>query len=120
MNGNQFRLAFPRKERYSTRMADQTSNTLAFLDEVETSMRATLDALVIPSDEPITITTPNWNPSLVQLESNLNGWQALLEEMAVKVQETQTELTALDADLKRSLDTFTTARKHLQGTADLG
>jgi hypothetical protein len=43
----------------------------------------------------------------------------LLSEMAAKVQETQTELTALDADLKRSLDTFTVARKHLQGAAEL-
>lgn len=93
--------------------------TLVFLDDVEASLQQTLATLVIPPDETPTVATPDWNSALMRLEGNLTGWQALIGEMAAKVQETQSELTLLDNDLKRSLVAFAAARKHLQGTVEL-
>ena len=40
--------------------------------------------------------------------------------MADQVRAAQDELAGLDADLRRSLDAFATARKHLQGEAASG
>jgi hypothetical protein len=52
--------------------------------------------------------------TLTRLEGNLAGWQGILVEMADKVRTAQEELAVLDADLKRWLDAFAAARKHLQ------
>ncbi len=93
--------------------------TMAFLDDVDASLRQTLATLEVPLEEPAASSAPDWNTALVRLESNLTGWQTLLGEMATKVQETQSELTLLDNDLKRSLVAFAAARKHLQGTIEL-
>ena len=53
--------------------------------------------------------------ALGRLEENLTGWQSMLGDMAERVRAAQDDLAALDADLRRSLDAFSTARKHLQG-----
>lgn len=97
------------------------SATLAFLDDVEASLQHALATLAVPSDEPVMAPpgAPDWSDSLTRLEGNLSGWQALLGEMSNKVQATQTELTLLDNDLKRSLVAFAMARKHLQGVAEV-
>ena len=52
--------------------------------------------------------------ALVRLEGNLAGWQGILVEMADRVRVAQDELGVLDTDLKRWLDAFAAARKHLQ------
>lgn len=89
-----------------------------FLNDVDATLQATLASIVVP-DEVVVAETHPWASTLVRLESNLSGWQAILGVMAEQVQETQRVLTALDADLKRSLHTFAMARKHLQGAAEL-
>ena len=52
--------------------------------------------------------------ALGRLEGNLAGWQGILVEMADKVRVAQDELAVLDSDLRRWLDGFAAARKHLQ------
>ena len=43
----------------------------------------------------------------------------ILADVAEKVREAQDDLTGLDTDLKRSLDAFAAARKHLQTVAPM-
>jgi hypothetical protein len=55
-----------------------------------------------------------WATALGRLEGNLDGWQGMLGEMAESVRAAQDDLVALDADLRRALNAFAAARKHLQ------
>jgi hypothetical protein len=95
------------------------SPSAEFLDGVLASVRGALTAL--ERQEPALLEpAPQdrgraWAAALGRLEGNLDGWQGILGEMAEKVRAAQDELAALDADLKRSLDAFAAARKHLQG-----
>lgn len=94
----------------------ELSPSAEFLDTVVASVRAALAALdrhearlaEPPEHERVSAA------ALGRLEENLAGWQALLGDMAEKVRATQDGLAGLDADLRRSLDAFATARKHLQ------
>jgi hypothetical protein len=92
-----------------------------FLDGVLADVRAALAALD-DREAALPDATPDGPESgaaraaaLGRLEVNLDGWQGILGEMAEKVHAAHEELAALDADLKRSLDAFAAARKHLQG-----
>jgi hypothetical protein len=97
------------------------SPSAEFLDGVLASVRNSLAALDrhdsaladLPPASPDRERT--WAAALGRLEGNLDGWQGLLGEMAEKVRAAQEDLAALDTDLKRSLDAFAAARKHLQG-----
>lgn len=97
------------------------SQSAEFLDGVLASVRNTLAALdrhdsalaELPALSPDRERT--WAAALGRLEGNLDGWQGILGEMSEKVRAAQDDLAALDSDLKRSLDAFAAARKHLQG-----
>ena len=101
----------------------ELSPSAEFLDSVTASVRDALAALdrhesvlgELPA--PTADTHRASAGALVRLEENLAGWQAILGDMAEKVRTVQDDLAALDADLRRSLDAFATARKHLQGEA---
>ena len=91
-----------------------------FLDGVLASVRDALAALDRHDTGQTGLTSDpsrerTWATALGRLEGNLDGWEGMLGEMAEKVRSAQDDLTALDADLKRSLDAFAAARKHLQG-----
>jgi hypothetical protein len=91
-----------------------------FLDGVLDSVRdalAALDGHELGQADPAVTSDRDraWAAALSRLEGNLDGWQGMLGEMADKVRAAQEDLAALDADLKRSLDAFAAARKHLQG-----
>lgn len=102
------------------------SPSAEFLDTVSASVRDALAALdrhesalgELPA--PTADTDRASAGALGRLEENLAGWQAILGDMAEKVRAAQDDLATLDADLRRSLDAFATARKHLQGEATGG
>ena len=93
----------------------------AFLDGVAASVRDALagldrhDAALAGLPAPAPDREQAWAEALGRLEGNLAGWQGIVGEMAERVRSAQDELSALDADLRRSLDAFAAARKHLQG-----
>jgi hypothetical protein len=96
-----------------------------FLDEVAASVRDTLAALEqheasLAGPAPTTGRDQADPAALGRLEESLSGWQAILGDMAERVRAAQDDLAALDADLRRSLDAFAAARKHLQGEAASG
>ncbi|HKB01314.1 MAG TPA: hypothetical protein VKD90_03800 [Gemmataceae bacterium] len=91
-----------------------------FLDGVLASVREALAALecdeIGRGDLAVTPDRERaWATAIGRLEGSLDGWQGMLGEMAEKVRAAQDDLVALDSDLKRSLDAFAAARKHLQG-----
>jgi hypothetical protein len=97
------------------------SPSVEFLDGVLASVRDALAALE-GQDPAAAGPAPagpdqgrRWAAALGRLEGNLDGWQGILGEMADKVRAARDDLAALDADLRRSLDAFAAARKHLQG-----
>jgi hypothetical protein len=97
----------------------EPSPSAEFLDTVTDSVRDALAALdrheaALPEPAPPAGGQAH-AAALGRLEQNLAGWQAILGDMAERVRAAQAELAALDADLRRSLDTFAAARKHLQG-----
>ena len=98
----------------------ETPPSAEFLDEVAASVRAALDALDRHEADLAPLPEPDraWAGALGRLEENLSGWQTMLGDMAERVRAAQDDLSELDADLKRSLDAFAAARKHLQGQAD--
>jgi hypothetical protein len=100
----------------------ELSPSAEFLDTVAGSVR---DALVALDRHEATLAAWPAAPAerqrtavgaLGRLEASLAGWQSILGDMAERVRAAQEELTGLDADLRRSLDTFATARKHLQSS----
>jgi hypothetical protein len=101
----------------------ETSPSAEFLDTVAASVRDALAALdrheASLIEQPMSTGEPQhaYARSLGRLEENLSGWQGILGDMADRVRAAQDELSTLDADLRRSLDVFATARKHLQGEA---
>jgi hypothetical protein len=93
-----------------------------FLEEVEAGVRdalADLDRHAAAFAERPVSSAPEraWHDALERLEGNLHGWQSILAQVAERVREAQGDLTGLDSDLKRSLDAFAAARKHLQAVA---
>jgi hypothetical protein len=91
-----------------------------FLDDVVASVRDALADLdrhdaSLADLPPAAAREQAWAGPLGRLEENLSGWQAILGDMAERVRAAQDDLSGLDADLKRSLDAFAAARKHLQG-----
>jgi hypothetical protein len=99
----------------------EISPTTEFLNEVEQSVREALAALdrddVLLAQQPVAAPATEKVWALNRLEENLTGWRAILGDMAERVRTSQEDLAGLDADLKRSLDTFAAARKHLQAGA---
>jgi hypothetical protein len=101
----------------------EPSPSAEFLDSVAGNVRDALAALdrhqASLADLPVPLRDRQraYAGALGRLEESLAGWQAMLGDMAERVREAQEELTGLDADLRRSLDAFSTARKHLQGEA---
>ena len=99
----------------------EPSLSAEFLTGVADSVRAALAALDRHEATLVELPTAGpdreqaWTGPLSRLEENLTGWQAILGDMADRVRASQDDLAALDADLKRSLDAFAAARKHLQG-----
>ena len=101
----------------------ELSPSTEFLDAVATSVRDALAAL--DQHEARLLSGPTsggerqneYAGALSRLEQNLIGWQSILGDMAERVRAAQDDLASLDADLRRSLDAFATARKHLQGEA---
>jgi hypothetical protein len=97
----------------------ETTPSAEFLDTVAASVRDALAALdrheASLSEPPPAATGETHAAALGRLEENLTGWQAMLGDMAERVRAAQDDLAALDADLRRSLDAFAAARKHLQG-----
>jgi len=99
----------------------ETSPSAEFLDTVAASVRDALAALdrheASLSELPASAGDRKqaYATALGRLEENLTGWQAILGDMAERVRAAQDDLAALDEDLRRSLDTFAAARKHLQG-----
>jgi hypothetical protein len=100
----------------------ELSPSAEFLDTVAMSVRdalAALDRHEAPLDDPPDRAggrEQTYAGSLGRLEENLAGWQAILGDMAERVRAAQDELAGLDTDLRRSLDAFATARKHLQSS----
>ena len=95
----------PRPPSSSTRSTASVRDALAALDRHEAAL---------PNRPPAAGGLAHAR-ALGRLEENLTGWQAILGDMAERVRAAQDDLAALDADLRRSLDAFATARKHLQG-----
>ncbi|HEX3148537.1 MAG TPA: hypothetical protein VHR66_10665 [Gemmataceae bacterium] len=101
----------------------ELSPSTEFLDEVQRSVREALaaldrdDALLASDHVTASSAEKSCAAALNRLEDNLVGWRAILDDMALRVRSAQEDLSGLDTDLKRSLDTFATARKHLQGDA---
>ena len=104
----------------------ELSPSTEFLSEVEQSVRDALAALdrdeAVLANQPAAIPEADktWGKAWNRLEANLAGWRAILGDMAERVRTSQDDLTGLDSDLKRSLDAFAAARKHLQGEAASG
>ena len=96
------------------------SPSAEFLDSVAGSVRDALAALdrheatLADLPAPAADRQQTYAGALGRLEESLAGWQAILGDMAERVRTAQDELAGLDADLRRSLDAFATARKHLQ------
>lgn len=86
--------------------------------EVEAQVRQALANLSrIEAESEVNSAPPNARPSVLdRLQSGLTGWETILSNMAERARLVQEELSSLDVDLNRSLDTFVTARKHLQGS----
>ena len=104
----------------------ELSPSAEFLDSVAGSVRDALAALDRHEASLADLPAPPperqraYAAALGRLEESLAGWQAMLGDMAERVRSAQDELTGLDADLRRSLDAFATARKQLQGEAASG
>lgn len=95
------------------------SASLQFMDNVAASVAVALAELdrhesALAASRNETLATITSLDTLTRLEGNLAGWQGILVEMADKVRIAQDELAVLDTDLKRWLDAFAAARKHLQ------
>jgi hypothetical protein len=94
------------------------SPSLQFMDDVAASVAAAVAELDHHESALAASRTPRGETAsldaLSRLEGNLAGWQGILVEMADKVRVAQDELAVLDTDLKRWLDAFAAARKHLQ------
>lgn len=98
----------------------ELSPSAEFLDSVSASVREALAALDRHETSLAEVPAAQggeqaYAGALGRLEENLSGWQTMLGDMAERVRTTQVELADLDVDLKRSLDAFAAARKHLQG-----
>ena len=104
----------------------ESSPSAEFLDTVAASVRDALAALdrheasLGEPPAPVGGRERVYAGALGRLEESLSGWQAILGDMAERVRAAQDDLAALDADLRRSLDAFAAARKHLQGEAASG
>jgi hypothetical protein len=100
----------------------ETSPSAEFLDTVAASVRDALAAVdrheAALDEEPVPSGGQAHGVALGRLEQNLSGWQVILGDMAERVRAAQDDLAALDADLRRSLDAFAAARKHLQGQSN--
>ena len=99
----------------------EVSPSAEFLDTVAASVRDALAALDRHEAAVAEPPAPGDGQQahlrvLGRLEENLSGWQAILGDMAERVRAAQDDLAALDADLRRSLDAFAAARKHLQSS----
>jgi len=96
----------------------ESTPSAEFLDTVAASVRdalAALDRHEAALPEPPAVGGQARAAALGRLEEILASWQTILGDMAERVRAAQDDLAALDADLRRSLDAFAAARKHLQG-----
>lgn len=104
----------------------ELSPSTEFLNDVEQAVRDALtaldrnEALLLNQASTAPQAEKTWGLALNRLEENLAGWRSILGDMADHVRTAQEDLTGLDSDLKRSLDAFAAARKHLQGEAANG
>ena len=100
----------------------EQNSTTAFVDGIDQVIQTALDSLFLHESSLAMISTKQrdpegaWTKPLSQLETTVQSWQSILDEMGEKVHAAQTELADLDADLKRAMSTFTTARKHLEAS----
>jgi hypothetical protein len=98
---------------------DQFTST-SFVDAIDRVIQTALDSLFLHEDSLSEIGTKQndpqtaWSESLKHLQTTVERWQAILDAMGEQVHLAQTDLANLDADLKQSLTTFVTARKHLE------
>ena len=93
------------------------SPSLEFLNGVSKSLQFALNDLFHHEErlDAMLVNPAKYEELVVRrLESNLSAWQSILAEMADKVRIAQDDLELLDADLRQALNSFTTARKHLQ------
>lgn len=96
------------------------SPSLEFLEGVSRSIQDALNDLFQHEeklDSILTEQTTREEMAIQRLEGNLSAWQGILAEMADQVRLAQDGLEVLDADLRQALNSFTTARKHLQEAA---
>ena len=99
-------------------------SSVEFVDGVCQSIQAALDSLfqhesnLAEGESLSSDRAHDWSATLATLESTIANWQAILDSLGEQVRANQVDLAALDADLNRSLGTFATARKHLQGQSD--
>ena len=92
-----------------------STSTTEFLDGIDQTLRATLAALERepqPAPEPIT------SISMERLQGALDDWQTMLDVMADQVSAASDELNTLDGDLKKTLDSFSVARKYLENVRE--
>lgn len=95
----------------------QSSPSLEFLNGVSKSLQIALNDLFHHEErlDSMLLNPAKYEELAVQrLENNLTAWQTILAGMADQVRLAQDDLELLDADLRQALNSFTTARKHLQ------
>ena len=93
------------------------SPSLEFLNGISKSLQIALNDLFHHEERLDSMLATQINhegPAIHRLEGNLSAWQGILAEMADEVRLAQDGLELLDADLQQALNSFTTARKHLQ------
>jgi len=93
------------------------SPSIEFLNGVSKSIQIALDDLFRHEerlDSMLANRGTHEELGIQRLESNLSAWQGILAGMADEVRLAQDALELLNADLSQALNSFTTARKHLQ------
>lgn len=100
-----------------SQLAQSPSPSLEFLNGVSKSIQIALDNLFRHEERLDSVLANQANReelAIQRLESNLSAWQSILAEMADEVRLAQEGLELLNADLSQALNSFRTARKHLQ------
>jgi len=93
------------------------SPSLEFLNGISKSLQIALNDLFHHEERLDSILATQGTSgelAIDRLEGNLSAWQGILAGMADEVRLAQDGLEVLDADLQQALNSFTTARKHLQ------